>query len=105
MQMRIFPFLQLVTTIWQHTADNISLALKHITEEWGLTDKVVAGHTEAQGYSTTVVEAQAQAEHNLIQSVDICWNSFFYMLERLCEQNEAVTTAVCLLGRTAFMLK
>lgn len=30
----------------QHTADNISLALKRITEEWGITDKVVVVVTD-----------------------------------------------------------
>lgn len=44
------------------------------------------------------------AEHKLIRSVDTRWNSVFYMLERLGQQNEAVTTALCLLGRNALCL-
>lgn len=147
----------------QHTADNISLALKRITEEWGITDKVVAVVTDSGAnmvaavhkagwrhhpcfahtlnliglktvplktvpevvnvlekcsaivsffhHSTQATQKlrgiQQQlkvAEHKLIQSVDTRWNSVFYMLEGLCEQNEAVTTALCLLGRNALCL-
>ncbi|XP_026993344.2 zinc finger BED domain-containing protein 4-like [Tachysurus fulvidraco] len=40
------------------------------------------------------------AEHRLVQSVETCWNSVFYMLDRLHEQHEAVTTVLCLLGRS-----
>ena len=44
------------------------------------------------------------AEHKLIQPVDTHWNSVCYMLERLYEQTEAVTTALFLLGRNALCL-
>lgn len=145
----------------QHTADNISSALKQITEEWGITEKVVAVVTDNGAnmvaavhkagwrhfpcfahtlnlvvkdsvkavpevvqvlekcraivsffhHSTKATEKlkdiQQQlkvAEHKLIQSVDTRWNSVFYMLERLCEQNEAVTTALCLLGKNQLCL-
>nr|XP_054590948.1 uncharacterized protein LOC129154767 [Nothobranchius furzeri] len=44
------------------------------------------------------------AEHKLIQSVETCWNSVCSMLERLGEQNEAVTTALCLLGKNTLCL-
>ncbi|MBN3283372.1 ZBED4 protein, partial [Polyodon spathula] len=44
------------------------------------------------------------AEHKLIQSVETRWNSVFYMLERLHEQREAVTTALCLLGKNTLCL-
>lgn len=159
-QMREFV-LETHTFHGQHTADNISLALKRITEEWGITDKVVAVVTDNGAnmvaavhkagwrhhpcfahtlnlivkdslksvpevvkvlekcsaivsffhHSTQATQKlrgiQQQlkvAEHKLIQSVDTRWNSVFYMLERLCEQNEAVTTALCLLGRNALCL-
>lgn len=141
----------------QHTADNISSELKRITDEWGLTDKVMAvvtdnranmvaavhkagwrhypcfAHTlnlvvkdslkavpevvQILGKCSTIVSffhhstkateklraVQQQmkiAEHKLIQSVETRWNSVFYMLDRLHEQHEAVTTVLCLLGRS-----
>lgn len=43
-------------------------------------------------------------EHKLIQSVETRWNSAFYMLERLLEQREAVTTALCILEKNAMCL-
>ena len=39
-------------------------------------------------------------QHKLIQHVDTRWNSVFYMLERLLEQEEAVRTTLCLLDRS-----
>lgn len=159
-QMREFV-LETHTFQEQHTADNISLALKRITEEWGITNKVVAvvtdnganmvaavrkagwrhhpcfAHTlnlivkdslktvpevvnvlekcsaivsffhhstQATQKLRSIQQQLKVAEHKLIQSVDTRWNSVFNMLERLCEQNEAVTTALCLLGRNAMCL-
>ncbi|XP_067305981.1 E3 SUMO-protein ligase ZBED1-like [Pseudorasbora parva] len=40
------------------------------------------------------------AEHKLIISVETRWNSAFYMLERLHEQMDPVTTALCLLKKS-----
>ncbi|MGH0159335.1 UNVERIFIED_CONTAM: hypothetical protein FKN15_045766 [Acipenser sinensis] len=145
----------------QHTADNISLELKRITDEWGITQKVVAVVTDSGvnmvsavhkagwkhypcfahtlnlvvkdgikavpevvqllekcssivsfiHHSTKATEKLKQiqkqlkvAEHKLIQSVETRWNSVFYMLERLHEQREAVTTALCLLGKNTLCL-
>ncbi len=42
-------------------------------------------------------------EHKLI-SVETRWNSVFYKFERLFEQKEAVTTVLCLLGKTSLCL-
>ncbi|XP_051996488.1 E3 SUMO-protein ligase ZBED1-like [Xyrauchen texanus] len=141
----------------QHTADNISSELKRITDEWGLTDKVMAvvtdnganmvaavhkagwrhypcfahtlnlvvkdslkavpevvpilgkcsaivsffHHSTKATEKLRAVQQQMQiAEHKLIQSVQTRWNSVFYMLDRLHEQHEAVTTVLCLLGRS-----
>lgn len=39
-------------------------------------------------------------EHKLIISVETRWNSAFYMLERLHEQMDPVTTALSLLGKS-----
>uniref|UniRef100_A0A3B4TRY0 BED-type domain-containing protein n=1 Tax=Seriola dumerili TaxID=41447 RepID=A0A3B4TRY0_SERDU len=43
-------------------------------------------------------------EHKLIQSVEKRWNSVFYMFERLLEQKEAVTTVLCLCGKSSLCL-
>ena len=42
----------------------------------------------------------SKEEHKLIQEVETHWNSTFYMLERIVEQHEAITTALCLLDRS-----
>uniref|UniRef100_A0A674MNF8 BED-type domain-containing protein n=1 Tax=Takifugu rubripes TaxID=31033 RepID=A0A674MNF8_TAKRU len=43
-------------------------------------------------------------QHKLIQAVDTRWNSVLYMIDRLYEQQEAITTALCLLGRNNMCL-
>ena len=43
-------------------------------------------------------------QHKLIQSVDTRWNSVLYMIDRLYEQQQAITTALCLLGRNNMCL-
>ena len=43
-------------------------------------------------------------EHKLIQEVDTRWNSTFYMFERIVEQYQAITTALCLSGRNDLCL-
>ncbi|MBN3281745.1 ZBED4 protein, partial [Polyodon spathula] len=139
----------------QHTADNISLELKRITDEWGIAQKVVAVVTDNGANMVSAVhkagwkhypcfahtlnmvvkdgikavpevvqllekcklglrfrgqvfeqlfERSNSKEHKLIQSVETRWNSVFYMLERLHEQREAVTTALCLLGKNTLCL-
>ena len=37
--------------------------------------------------------------HKLIQEVETHWNSSFYMLQRIVEQEEAIRTTLCLLSR------
>lgn len=145
----------------QHTADDISLALKRTTDEWGISEKVVTvvtdndvnmvaavhkagwrhypcfahtfnlvvkdslkavpevvqvlakcstivsffdNSTEATEKLRAVQQQLKLAKHKLIQSVDIRWNSVFYMMERMYEQNEAVTTALCLLEESELCL-
>ncbi|KAM9809120.1 zinc finger BED domain-containing protein 4-like [Syngnathus typhle] len=145
----------------QHTAANISLALKRITDHWGITQKVAAvitdnganvvaavhqaGWTHYPCFAHTlnlVVKDAIKAvpeivnllhkcsaivtffhhsskateklsnlqkqldmpEHKLIQSVEMRWNSAFYMLDRFFEQREAVTTTLCILGRNDLCL-
>ena len=43
-------------------------------------------------------------EHKLIQEVDTRWNSTFYMFERIVEQHQAITTALCLSSRNDLCL-
>ena len=43
-------------------------------------------------------------EHKLIQEVDTRWNSTFFMFNRIVEQYDAITTALCLLGRNNLCL-
>ena len=43
-------------------------------------------------------------EKKLIQEVETRWNSTFYMFERIVEQHQAVTTALCLLNRNNMCL-
>lgn len=51
------------------------------------------------------IQAQLKvSEDKLIQSVDTHWKSVFYMLERLFEQNVAVTKALCFLQKKELCL-
>ena len=43
-------------------------------------------------------------EHKLIQQVETRWNSAFYMLERYIEQEEAVTTTLCVLDKNDIVI-
>ena len=42
--------------------------------------------------------------HKLIQDIQTRWNSTYLMFERIIEQNEAITTALCLLSRNDLCL-
>ena len=44
-------------------------------------------------------------EHKLVQEVSTRWNSTYLMFERIVEQSEAITTALCLLGQNHLCLK
>ena len=44
------------------------------------------------------------SENKLIQEVETRWNSTYYMLERITEQHQAITTAFCLSGCNAMCL-
>jgi hypothetical protein len=43
-------------------------------------------------------------EAKLIQDVETRWNSTFYMFQRILEQQEAITTTLCLQGRNEMCL-
>lgn len=60
--------------------------------------------TQATEKIRAVQEQLKVAEYKLIQSVFTRWNSVFYMLEKLFEQMDAVTTALCLVGRDTLCL-
>ena len=42
--------------------------------------------------------------HKLIQQVEMRWNSVFYMLEQIIEQEEAVCTTLCLLDKSELLI-
>ena len=44
------------------------------------------------------------SEGKLIQEVDTRWNSTLYMFQRIIEQQQAVTTTLCLQGRNELCL-
>ena len=147
--------------VTNHTADNIATTLKHITDEWDISDKVccivtdnannivaatrlnawkhipcfahtlnlivtesIAQDQELRGIlkrsrdivtyfhhsdkatrSLSTVQSQLKMEnHKLIQDVSTRWNSVFFMMERMIEQHQAVTTTLCLLDRNAMCL-
>ena len=56
--------------------------------------------TNASSKLIAVQKQMSKEEHKLIQEVETRWNSTFYMLERIVEQHEAITTALCLLDRS-----
>ena len=43
-------------------------------------------------------------EYKLVQKVDTRWNSTFFMFNRIVEQHNAITTALCLSGRNDLCL-
>ena len=43
-------------------------------------------------------------ENKLIQEVETRWNSNYHMFERITEEHQAITTALCLSGRSAMCL-
>nr|XP_020464748.1 zinc finger BED domain-containing protein 1-like [Monopterus albus] len=60
--------------------------------------------TKAADKLKDIQKQQSFPEHKLIQAIETRWNSVFYMWERLSEQREAVTTALCLLGKSSLCL-
>lgn len=60
--------------------------------------------TRAADKLKAIQKQQKFPEHKLLQAVETRWNSVFYMWERLLEQKEAVTTALCLLGKSSLCL-
>lgn len=60
--------------------------------------------TRAADKLKEIQKQQKFPEHKLLQAVETRWNSVFYMWERLLEQKEAVTTVLCLLGKSSLCL-
>ncbi|XP_051787963.1 zinc finger BED domain-containing protein 4-like [Erpetoichthys calabaricus] len=60
--------------------------------------------TKAADKLKEIQKQQKFPEHKLIQAVERRWNFVFYMWERLSEQKEAVTTVLCLLGKSSLCL-
>lgn len=144
-----------------HTSENIAAALKAITDEWKVSDKIHCATTDsasnmkrairiskwnhlacfAHTLNLIVTDALKQnagisgliqqvkniiaffhrstkandnlklnqsklsiPNHKLIQSVEIRWNSVFYMLQRYLEQQEAVRTTLALMDRKDLLI-
>ncbi|XP_051982267.1 zinc finger BED domain-containing protein 4-like [Xyrauchen texanus] len=100
------PSVVLTTDMWTSVSTEAYLTVTcHVIENWQTKDFVLEtaifhGHTKATEKLRAVQQQMQIAEHKLIQSVETRWNSVFYMLDRLHEQHEAVTTVLCLLGRS-----
>ena len=145
-----------------HTAETIADELKAATDEWGITQKIVAVVTDNAANIVAAIrlngwkhvpcfahilnlivqdalkddpvlsdiskkcrdivtyfhhsckaaerlrEIQTQLGlecHKLINDVQTQWNSTFFMFELIIEQNEAVTTTLCLLNKKGMCLK
>lgn len=74
-----------------------------ILEKCGAIVKFFHQSTKASDKMKTIQNQLQLPEHRLIQAVDTRWNSVLYMPVRLYEQ-EAVTTALCLLGKKLIVL-
>ncbi|XP_049425257.1 E3 SUMO-protein ligase ZBED1-like [Epinephelus fuscoguttatus] len=79
-------------------------SLESILEKCGAIVRFFHHSTKATDKLKEVQSQLRFPQHRLIQAVDTRWNSVLYMLERLHEQQQAVTTALCLLGRTTLCL-
>ncbi|XP_078018726.1 E3 SUMO-protein ligase ZBED1-like [Epinephelus lanceolatus] len=79
-------------------------SLESILEKCGAIVRFFHHSTKATDKLKEVQSQLQFPQHRLIQAVDTRWNSVLYILERLHEQQQAVTTALCLLGRTTLCL-
>ena len=55
-------------------------------------------------HSIIATERLSDVEHKLVQDMATHWNSTYLMFERIVQQNDAVTTALCLSGRNYLCL-
>ncbi|XP_035799093.1 E3 SUMO-protein ligase ZBED1-like [Amphiprion ocellaris] len=100
-------------TYWKHIpcfAHTLNLIVKADTSLESILEKcgaVVRFFHHSTKATDKLKEVQSQLQlpqHRLMQAVDTRWNSVLYMLETLYEQQEAITTALCLLGRNSLCL-
>lgn len=97
-----------------HDAHTLNLivkdSLKSVPEVVKLLEKCTAivsffhHSTQATEKLRATQQQLKVAEHKLIQSVATRWNSVFYMLQRLFEQKDTVSTALCLWGKNTLCL-
>ena len=77
-----------------------------IVKSIGQSTKSCESRVQSTVQSPGIVETQLREvqkqigiqEKKLIQEVETGWNSSFYMFERMAEQYQAVTNALCLLN-------
>uniref|UniRef100_A0AAQ5Y0H8 BED-type domain-containing protein n=1 Tax=Amphiprion ocellaris TaxID=80972 RepID=A0AAQ5Y0H8_AMPOC len=79
-------------------------SLESILEKCGAIVRFFHHSTKATDKLKEVQSQLQLPQHRLMQAVDTRWNSVLYMLERLYEQQQAITTALCLLGRNSLCL-
>ena len=104
-------------TGWQHVACFahtlnlvVSAAIKADRSVHDLQKKckqIVSFFHHSAKSSEKLKEIQGQLgipQHKLIQEVETRWNSTYYMYERITEQHQAVTTALCLANRNDMCL-
>uniref|UniRef100_A0A3B1JDP8 BED-type domain-containing protein n=1 Tax=Astyanax mexicanus TaxID=7994 RepID=A0A3B1JDP8_ASTMX len=82
-------------------------AVPNLVEIQKKTSAIVSFFHHSTTATSKLKEVQKQQkfpEQKLLQSVETRWNSLFYMWERLSEQKDAVTTVLCLLGKSSLCL-
>ncbi|XP_051793095.1 zinc finger BED domain-containing protein 4-like [Acanthochromis polyacanthus] len=79
-------------------------SLESILEKCGAIVRFFHHSTKATDKLKEVQNQLQLPQHRLMQAVDTRWNSVLYMLERLYEQQQAITTALSLLGRNSLCL-
>ena len=68
---------------------------------WSIANCLWVLETSSLRYQLTRLNV---ANHKLIQQVETRWNSVFYIMERIVEQEKALWTTLCLIGMTYILI-